>query len=60
MTIAFLKDRNADTLRATLLLGAVFMLLKLALHAAANIAAAHAGYGIFRDELYYLVCGRNL
>jgi hypothetical protein len=54
------RTSHPTPLRATLLLGAVFVLLKLALHIAANIAASHAGYGIFRDELYYLVCGRNL
>lgn len=37
-------------------LGAVQLLLQIV----ANIAIQHAGYGIFRDELYFLVCGRNL
>jgi hypothetical protein len=34
--------------------------LKLAIQIVANILAQHAGYGIFRDELYYLVCGQHL
>lgn len=34
--------------------------LKLAIQVVGNIVAQHAGYGIFRDELYYLVCGRHL
>ena len=37
-----------------------FAALKLAIQIAGNILAQHAGYGIFRDELYYLVCGRRL
>ncbi len=34
--------------------------LKLAIQIAGNILAQRAGYGIFRDELYYLMCGRHL
>lgn len=37
-----------------------FAAVKLLLHVVANVLAQRAGYGIFRDELYYLVCGRNL
>jgi hypothetical protein len=47
-------------LRAILWLSAVFAALKLAIQIVGNIQAQHAGYGIFRDELYYLVCGRHL
>ena len=35
----------------------VIALFKLALHLYTN---AFAGYGIFRDELYYLACARHL
>ena len=34
--------------------------LKLAIHIVGNILAQRAGYGIFRDEMYYLICGRHL
>ncbi|HVT99227.1 MAG TPA: glycosyltransferase family 39 protein [Acidobacteriaceae bacterium] len=34
--------------------------LKLAIQIVGNILAQHAGYGIFRDEMYYLICGRHL
>ena len=34
--------------------------LKLAIQIAGNVLAQHAGYGIFRDEMYYLICGRHL
>ena len=53
------KILHAD-LRAILWLSAVFAALKLAIQIVGNIQAQHAGYGIFRDELYYLVCGRHL
>jgi hypothetical protein len=47
-------------LRPMLWLCVGFAALKLAIQIAGNILAQHAGYGIFRDELYYLVCGRRL
>lgn len=34
--------------------------VKLAIQVVGNIMAQHAGYGIFRDEMYYLICGRHL
>jgi hypothetical protein len=34
--------------------------VKLAIQMAGNILAQRAGYGIFRDEMYYLICGRHL
>src|SRR5271156_2282594 len=47
-------------LRSILWLSAVFAAIKLGIQILGNILAQHAGYGIFRDELYYLVCGRHL
>jgi hypothetical protein len=47
-------------LRPVLWLCLGFAALKLAIQIAGNVLAQHAGYGIFRDELYYLVCGRRL
>ncbi|MBT9329664.1 ArnT family glycosyltransferase [Paracidobacterium acidisoli] len=52
-------QKNAP-LRHFLLLCAAFALLKLAIQVVGNILAQHAGYGIFRDEMYYLICGRHL
>src|ERR1700683_4895336 len=34
--------------------------LKLPIQSIGNILSQHAGYGIFRDEMYYLICGRHL
>jgi MFS family permease len=47
-------------LRPVLWLCFGFAALKLAIQIVGNVLAQHAGYGIFRDELYYLVCGRRL
>src|ERR1700733_12886772 len=49
-----------QTLQAALRLATFFATIKLVLHIAANLWEAHIGYGYFRDELYYLICGRNL
>ncbi len=46
--------------RSVLWLCVGFATLKLAIQIAGNVLAQHAGYGIFRDELYYLVCGSRL
>jgi hypothetical protein len=47
-------------LRQIIWLSLGFAGLKLAIQIVGNILAQHAGYGIFRDELYYLICGRRL
>lgn len=49
-----------DSLRAALLLSAGFALVTLALHAISSIYGSRLGYGFFRDELYFLVCGHHL
>jgi hypothetical protein len=41
-------------------LAALFAAFKLLLQIAINLVAQHNGYGIFRDELYYIACGRHL
>ncbi len=48
------------SLRNALRLALLFAAIKLALHAGTNLWQAHLGYGYFRDELYYILCGRNL
>src|SRR5271166_977733 len=48
------------TLRAALLLAAAFAAVKLLLHFALTLWTLHIGYGYFRDEFYYLACGRHL
>jgi hypothetical protein len=48
------------SLHAALRLAALFAVLKLALQIAANLWQAHLGWGYFRDEFYYIACGRHL
>ena len=38
----------------------LFAAAKLLLQLLITVVSVHAGYGIFRDELYYLVCGHRL
>ncbi len=47
-------------LREALRLAAVFAATKLLLQVAANLWEAHTGWGYFRDEFYYVACGRHL
>jgi hypothetical protein len=49
-----------SSLRAALRLALLFAAIKLAVHVAGNLWEAHIGYGYFRDEMYYIVCGRHL
>src|SRR5580692_2803261 len=46
--------------RAAVRLALVFAAIKFALHFATNLWQAHIGWGYFRDEFYYLICGRHL
>ena len=48
------------SLRRAIWLAAVFAAIKLLLHIATNLWQTHLGYGYFRDEMYYLICGRHL
>lgn len=48
------------TLQECLRLAALFAAIKLVLHIAANLWQAHIGWGYFRDEMYYIACGRHL
>ena len=48
------------SLRQALTIGLIFAAIKLAIHLITNLWEAHIGYGYFRDEFYYLICGRHL
>ncbi|HEY4356125.1 MAG TPA: glycosyltransferase family 39 protein [Acidobacteriaceae bacterium] len=53
--------RPADpTLLAALRLAALFALIKLLFQFALTLWTSHLGYGYFRDEFYYIACGRHL
>jgi hypothetical protein len=47
-------------LRPALILAALFATLTFLIHFISSLWGSHLGYGFFRDELYYLVCGRHL
>ena len=60
-TIVRLRDPAPNSsLREALRLAALFAAVKLLLHIAANLWQAHIGWGYFRDEFYYIACGRHL
>ena len=53
--------RPADpTLRSAIHLALAFAAVKLLVHIAATLWSQHLGYSYFRDEFYYLICGRRL
>ena len=47
-------------LRSALLLASLFASITFLIHLLSSIWGSHLGYGYFRDELYFLVCGRHL
>jgi 4-amino-4-deoxy-L-arabinose transferase-like glycosyltransferase len=56
-TIVHPVDREQ---RSALMLAAACGLFVFLFHVAANLWQAHLGWGYFRDEFYYLMCGRHL
>ena len=61
MPIAVPHATPAPTrLRAAVHLALAFAALKLVIHLVTTAWVAHLGYGYFRDEFYYLACGRHL
>jgi len=48
------------SLRSSMVLATGFALFTLALHIVCSLYGSRLGYGFFRDELYFLVCGRHL
>ena len=51
---------SGNTVRAALGLAAWFALAKLLLQFSLTLWTTHLGYGYFRDEFYFLACGRHL
>ena len=60
MRIAEPQGLAAESVKSAVWLAAGFGLLKYVLSTLGQITIQHAGYGIFRDELYFIVCGRHL
>jgi hypothetical protein len=62
-TIAVQTDApvaERDNFRRFLWVCLALAAVKLAIQVVGNAVAQHMGYGIFRDEMYYLMCGRRL
>jgi 4-amino-4-deoxy-L-arabinose transferase-like glycosyltransferase len=51
---------SGTALRQALLLAGFFALLKFILHFGINLWEPHIGWGYFRDEMYYILCGQHL
>src|ERR1035438_7008862 len=47
-------------LRPALRLAALFAAASFLVHFLTSLWGVHLGYGFFRDELYFLMCGRHL
>jgi Dolichyl-phosphate-mannose-protein mannosyltransferase len=47
-------------LNAALVLAGTFAVLTFLVHLGTSLWGSHLGYGFFRDELYFLVCGHHL
>ncbi|HEX4319801.1 MAG TPA: glycosyltransferase family 39 protein [Acidobacteriaceae bacterium] len=60
--VQVLNDKLAsrDSLRSAMWLAGAFAVVTFALHVASSICGSRLGYGFFRDELYFLVCGHHL
>ena len=59
MTIVRPQSEDSGVSKA-LRFAALFALLKLVLQVGATVYTKHLGYGYFRDEFYYIICGRFL
>ena len=51
---------NNQPLREALTLATLFAAALFLFHLAANLWQSHTGWGYFRDEFYYIACGRHL
>ena len=58
--IAEPREFTAVSVKGVVWLAVGFGLLKFVLSTLGQVTIQHAGYGIFRDELYFIVCGRHL
>ena len=52
--------RERTPLRAVLLLASALAVITFLVHFFSSLWGTHLGYGFFRDELYFLVCGHHL
>jgi len=57
-TLSPISERTP--LRSALLLASLLAAVSFLVHFLSSLWGAHLGYGYFRDEFYYLVCGHHL
>ena len=55
-----IQTTTAEFWKPVVQLALAFAAIKFAVEFVGNLLAQHFGYGIFRDEMYYIVCGRHL
>ena len=60
MPEAYSPSSARTPLRTASSLAAIFAVLTFLIHFVSSLWGSHLGYGFFRDELYYLVCGHHL
>lgn len=60
MTSSTVVHPSDPTLHRALRLALLFAAIKLVLQFALTLYTTHLGYSYFRDEFYYIVCGRHL
>ena len=60
MTRTTVVHPSDPTLGPALRLALLFAAIKLIFHIASALWQQHIGYGYFRDEFYYIACGRHL
>lgn len=60
MTSTTVVQQPDPTLRAAIRTAAIFAAVKLLLTFALTLYTQHIGYSYFRDEFYYIACGRHL
>jgi hypothetical protein len=53
-------DPTRTRFRDALLLASFFAAITFLIHLVSSLWGSHLGYGFFRDELYFLVCGHHL
>jgi hypothetical protein len=61
-TLAQTKPQIASRMppSAALALAGIFVAVTFLVHLGSSLWGAHLGYGFFRDEMYFLVCGHHL
>ncbi len=53
-------ENQRTSIRSALIFAAPFAAAIFLIHFLSSLWGAHLGYGFFRDEMYFLVCGRHL